>query len=150
MSQELFYDRGIKKWRSFDSDTGEIGGIVRDNDPYFMVNMEAYRRLAGTLGLSGLGFFGVLVGFMEYKNRVSLSYRKIVSEYGISTATIKRHLDELKRYNIIIEQKSERGRRYYLVNGEYAFRGSRSQMAENAKIFKENAYQLKKARIDGK
>jgi hypothetical protein len=150
MSQELYYDRGLKKWRSFDSETGEVGGIVRENDPYFIVNIEGYRKLCGMLGLGGLGFFGILVSFMEYKNRVALSYRKITKDYGISSATIKRYMDLLKQYNIIIEQVSERGRKYYLVNGEYAFRGSRSQMAENAKIFKENAYQINKSRVDKK
>lgn len=150
MSQELFYDRGLKKWRSFDSETGEVGGIVRDRDPYFMANIDGFKKLAGTLSLGELGFFVMLCSFVEYKNRVSVSYSKLTQDYGISSATIKRHLDTLKRYNIIIEQKSERGRRYFLVNGEYMFRGGIHQLEDNKRIFKDNAFELKKNRLNEK
>lgn len=141
---DLFYDRGLKKWRSVDMETGELGGVVRDKESYFIVNIESYRRLGGIIGIGGLGFFGMLISFMEYKNRVSVSYRRLVTEFGLSSATIKKHLGVLLRHNVIIEKVSERGSRYYLVNGEYVFRGNGRQMEENRKLFRENGDMLKR------
>lgn len=139
MSDDLYYDRQLKKYRTIDAETGELGRVVRGSPPYFIVNVEPYKRLGEIIGMHTLGFFSILVGHITYKNRVYVSYRQIEQRYGISSATIKRHMDVLKENNILLEGGGTNGtRKYYLLNGEYVFRGKRTQREENKKIFQEN------------
>lgn len=144
MSQELFYDKGLKKWRTYDSETGEIGGVVREVEPYFLSNIQGTKDLSSLLTMSELGFFFMLLGFLEYRNRICVSYRFLIMRYKIGSATIKRHFDKLKEYNIIIEQPGKRGRNVFIVNGRYVFRGNGKQLEENREMFEKNDQKLKK------
>lgn len=144
MREELYYDRKIKKWRIIDPETGQLKGSVRSRSPFLIVSTDPFRRLGEIIGMNTLGFFSILMGNVTYKNRVFVSYAQLQEKYGMSSATIKKHLDCLKSNNIVMEEKTRSKRKYYLVNGDYIFRGNKVQREENKKLFEENLISMSK------
>ena len=147
MADEIIYDRGDEKWQYLDIQTGELKELGHGKDGYFMANIEPLKDLNKRVGFNTLGFFLVILGYLRYENRIYINYDILSGLYGLSSATIRKHLSILESHNIILRKSDKNEKRYYLVNGGIVFRGNSVQRDENLQIFMHNAMRLLELKI---
>lgn len=118
---------------NYDLDTGEEidGALVRfpkKRWPYIkwdMINQLEFINLAKFKDITGETFrvLFVLLGSIDYENKVTVSQKWIAEELEISTTQVHRAFKKLIEHKILLKETTKGGLKFYVISENLCWRG---------------------------